>query len=550
MPIFRSTFFSSLLQSSPLRHRRFRLFYFGSVATALGFTMQATIAAWLMATLTPSAFMVALVQTASASPALLFGLVAGALADIIDRRRVLLAAQILLLSATAVLGAAAVAGWVGPASLLALTFLIGIGFTFYLPTQQAMINDLVPHAELAPAVALGAVAFSGSRAVGPALAGAMAAWMGSGYALVASALLFIGMILAARGLRRSASAILGTPETLLSGIRSGMRYARHSPALRAMLLRNVSFSICASALWALLPVVARDQLGMGAGGFGLLFAFFGAGAVAAAFLIPPQLRRVSLNTVVNAGFLLWAAATLLVASTSVLALALMGTLGAGAAWVSVHSSLSAGTQTSAPAWVRARALATNLVAFQASMAFGSALWGGLAAMTSTRITLAISGGLLLLLLALNRRVRVTLGTESDLKPGVQLPELVVVGDNPLPDDGPVLIQMEYRIDPENRAAFLQAIYKAAPARRRNGASAWRIYRDLENEGGFVERFVITSWAEYVRLRARLTFADQELQTRVMQLQRAGVPLRISRLIGVGLEDPVPESNQGDAGQTG
>ena len=547
MPVFRSKFFLRLLRSSPLRHRRFRLFYLGSVGTALGFTMQATIAAWLMATLSPSAFMVALVQTASASPALLFGLAAGALADIIDRRRVLLVAQILLLSATAVLGAAAVAGWVGPATLLALTFLIGIGFTFYLPAQQAMINDLVPHAELAPAVALGAVAFNVSRALGPALAGTMAAWMGSGYALMGSALLFIGMILASRGLRRSVPAILGTPETLLSGIRSGMRYVRHSPALRAMLLRNVSFSICASALWALLPVVARDQLGMGAGGFGLLFACFGAGAVAAAFLIPPQLRRVSLNTVVNAGFLLWAAATLLVGWTSVLALAMMGTLGAGAAWVSVHSSLSAGTQTSAPAWVRARALATNLVAFQASMAFGSALWGGLAAMTSTRITLALSGGLLLLLLVLNRRIRVTLGTESDLKPGMQLPELVVVGD-PLPDDGPVLIQMEYRIDPENRAAFLQAIYEAAPARRRNGASAWRVYRDLENEGRFVERFVITSWAEYVRLRARLTFADQELQNRVMQLQRAGVPLRISRLIGVGLEDSVPVSNQADAGQ--
>jgi MFS family permease len=535
MPAPSSTLLGRLLQSSPLRHRRFRVFYFGSVGTALGYTMQATIAAWLMATLTPSALMVALVQSASATPSLLFGLAAGTLADIVDRRRVLLASQILLLAATVVLGVAAVAGLVGPATLLALTFLIGVGFTFYMPTQQAMINDLVPHAELPPAVALGAVAFNVSRAVGPALAGAMAAWIGSGYALLASALLFGGMIAAVRGMRSTAPASLGIPETIVSGVASGVRYARHSPPLRALLLRVVSFSVCASALFALLPVVARDQFGMGAGGFGVLFACFGAGAVGAAFVVPRRLQRVSLNVVVNGGFLLWAAATLLVASTSIVAIAMIGAVGAGAAWVSVLASLSAGTQSSAPAWVRARALAMNLVAFQASMAVGSAMWGWLASLAGLRITLALSAAVVMLLLALNQSVRVALGHESDLKTGVQLPELAVVGE-PDPDDGPVLIQMEYRVDPENRAAFLQAIHHAEPARRRNGASAWRVFRDLEDESRFVERFVIASWAEYVRLRARLTYADQELQERVMRLQRPGVPLRISRLIGVRLED--------------
>jgi MFS family permease len=188
-----------------------------------------------------------------------------------------------------------------------------------------------------------------------------------------------------------------------------------------------------------------------------------------------------------------------------------------------------------PAWVRARALAMNLVAFQASMAVGSALWGWLASLAGLRVALALSAAAMLLLLALNQRTRVTLGHESGLKTGIQLPELAVVGE-PDPDDGPVLIQMEYRVDPENRAAFLRAIHDAEPARRRNGASAWRIYRDLEDESRFVERFVIASWAEYVRLRARLTFADQEVQDRVMRLQRPGVPLRISRLIGVSLED--------------
>ena len=524
-----------MLRSSPLRHRRFRVFYLGSVGTALGYTMQATIAAWLMATLTPSALMVALVQTAAATPSLLLGLAAGTLADIVDRRRVLLAAQILLLGATVVLGLAAVAGLVGPATLLGLTFLVGIGFTFYMPTQQAMINDLVPHAELPPAALLGAAAFNVSRAVGPALAGAMAAWMGSGYALLVSAPLFVGMIAALRGLRRATTASLGIPETVVSGVTSGLRYARHSPPLRALLLRVVSFSVCASALFALLPVVARDQLGMGAGGFGVLSGCFGAGAVGAAFVIPRRLQRTSLHAVVNSGFLLWAAATALIASTSFVVVAMAGALAAGAAWVSVLASLSAGTQSSVPSWVRARTLAMNLVAFQASMALGSAIWGWLVALAGLRVTLALSAIAILLLLALNQRVRVALGHESALKTGVQLPELAVVGE-PLPDDGPVLIQMEYRVDPENRAAFLQAIQDVEPARRRNGASTWRIFRDIEDDSRFVERFVVASWAEYVRLRARLTMADQELQARVMRLQRPGVPLRISRLIGVQLED--------------
>src|SRR5690349_19862899 len=268
-----------LVTATPLRHVRFRRFYLGSIGTALGYTMQATIAAWLMATLTSSALLVALVQTASTLPSLLFGLAAGALADIVDRRRLLIVAQILLLAATAVLASATLAGGIGPGTLLTLTFVIGAAFTFYLPTQQAMINDLVPHAELSKAVALGAVAFNVSRAVGPAIAGALVASLSSASALFLSALLFAVMLIAVRRWRRRAPAIPGIPETLLSAIQSGVRYVRHAPSLRALLLRNMSFSFCASALWALLPVIARNEFAMGAGGYGLLFGVFGVGAV-------------------------------------------------------------------------------------------------------------------------------------------------------------------------------------------------------------------------------------------------------------------------------
>jgi len=522
-------------RTSPLRHARFRLFYFGSVGGALGYTMQATVAAWLMATLTPSALMVALVQTASTVPTLLFGLAAGALADIVDRRTVILATQFALVAATAVLGIAELLDMLGPVALLAGTFLIGAGFTFYMPAQQASINDLVTRADLQRAIGLGAVAFNVARAVGPALAGALAAWLGSGSALLASALFFTVMIFAVRGWKSRGPAIPGVPETLFSGIQSGLRYTRHSPAMRSLISRNLSFSVCASALWALLPVIARDQLGLGAAGFGMLSASFGIGAVVGGLSIPRLLHRLSLNTVVTSGFFLWMAATLLIASTGTTAIAVVGTFAAGAAWVSVLPSLAAGTQSTAPAWVRARAVSMNLVAMQASLALGSVIWGWLAALSGTRMALAAAAGAMLVLLALSYRVRVKLGDEADVTPGMQLPDLVIAVE-PLPDDGPVLIQLQYQIDPGNREAFFRAIHSIEPTRRRNGASDWRVFRDLGEDGRFVERFIVTSWAEYVRLRTRMTMADRQLQGRVEQLQQPGVPIRVSRLISANWRD--------------
>jgi len=301
--------------------------------------------------------------------------------------------------------------------------------------------------------------------------------------------------------------------------------------MRALIIRNLSFSVCASALWALLPVIARDQLSLGAGGFGLLSAGFGTGAVIGAMTIPRQIQRVSLNTVVSSSILLWAAATVLIASTATTAVALVGMFGAGAAWVGVLASLSAGTQSAAPAWVRARAVAMNLVAVQASLALGSAVWGSLASFSGISIALFASAGTMLLLLILNRRVRVRLGNDADVMPGAQLPDLGLAVP-PLPDDGPVLIQVEYRITPENVTEFLRAIHAIERTRRRNGADDWRVFRDIAEQDCFVERYIISSWAEYVRQRSRMTVSDRQLQERVSKLQQPDVEIRVSRLIGI------------------
>ncbi len=497
--------------------------------------MQATVAAWLMATLTPSAILVALVQTASTVPTLVFGLFAGALADIVERGKVILVTQIVLAAATAVLGAAVLLGMIGPAALLAATFLIGAGFTLYIPAQQASINDLVGRADLPRALGLSAAGFNVARAVGPAVAGAVAAWLGSGSAFVVSALFFAIMIFAVRASRKSGPAIPGVPERLLSGIRSGLRYARHSPLMRALIGRCVIFCVCASALWALLPMIARDQLGLGAGGFGMLSASFGIGGIFGALTIPNRLHRLSLNIVVNLGCLVWSAAALLIASTNITAIALAGTCAAGVAWVGVLPSLGAGTQSAAPAWVRARSVAMNFVAMQASLALGSAIWGWLASLYGIRIALAASGLVMLALLAASYRVRVRMGDEAEVTPAMQLPELAIAVE-PLPDDGPVLIQVQYQIDPANREAFLHAIQSCEGIRRRNGASDWRVFRDLGKDGRFVERYIVASWAEYVRLRSRMSVADRQIHDRMEQFQQPGLPIHITRLISTSLRD--------------
>ena len=500
----------------------------------MGYSIQATIAAWLMATLTPSTLMVALVQTASTLPALLFGLTAGALADIVDRRRIMLVVQLSLIAISVLIGVTELMGLLGPIPLLIGTFLIGFGFTFYMPAQQANVNDLVGRADLPQALALGSVAFNLSRAIGPALAGAIAALLGSGSAFLASALLFAWMIYVVSGWKPRERAIPGVRDTLLSGIKSGLRYTRHSPPMLALLGRTASFSLCASGLWALLPVIARDQLALDAGGFGMLSASFGTGAVVWVLVFQRHLPSIALNTLVTGGHFVWMAAILTIAFASTTAMAVAGCFAAGAAWVAVLPALSAGIQSTAPAWVRARAVSMNMVAMQASLALGSVIWGWVASVSDLSSALAASSFAMAALLALSWRNKVKLGDEADVTPGSQLPDFSIAVE-PLPDDGPVLIQVQYQIDPKysdpkDSSAFLRAIHANEPARRRNGASDWRVFRDLGVGGRYVERFVITSWAEYVRLRSRMTVADQQAQERVEAFLAPGTDIVVTRLL--------------------
>lgn len=523
----------TILQQSPLRHPTFRIFYIGCVCTALGYTMQGTLAAWLMATLSTSAIMVALVQTATAGPMVLFGLIAGSLADNMDRRRVILVTQAIMLGAVIVLGVTELTDRLTATLLLVLTFVVGTGFAFYLPAQMAGIQGMVSRDELPAASALNAVAFNAARAVGPAFAGALAAWLSAGSALLASGVFFVVMVVIVHRWKPEPHKLPGPTEGLLSGVRAGLRFARHSTALRAMTVRNLAFSLCASAFWALLPLIAKEQLNIGAGGFGLLFAAFGSGAIVGAWLAPRFIRRASLNATTTWGAVAWSAAVGLIAMTHVAGVVVACAAVAGAAWVTVLSSLSAGTQSTAPAWMRARAVSIYLVGTQAGLAVGSAIWGAVATAAGIQGALLASAGALLVTYAWVHRLPLQLGTEADTTPHPAV-GMLAVAVKPDPDDGPVLIQFRYRIESAHQGAFLAAMEAVGPARRRSGASNWGLFRDLSDHECFVERYVIESWADYLRQRERMTQADKTRQEAATQFQKAGVPVELSRLIGVEL----------------
>lgn len=520
---------------SPLRHKTYRIYYIAAIATAMGYTMQGTIAAWLMATLTPSELMVALVQTASMLPTLLFGLVAGSLADIMDRRKVLIVTQTLLIASTALLGLAEIFGAVSSVWLLIATFVIGVGFTFYMPAQQASLSDLVPKQEMQQALGLGSAGFNVSRAAGPALAGLLTAFAGSGFALLLSALCFVLMIFAVSNWKKVPAAIPGVPERLIPGIQSGLRYARHSPLMLALLGRNFLFCLCAAALWALLPVIARDKLSLSADGFGLLLACFGFGGILASLTVPKRVTQFGLNATVNAGTCLWVAMNLVLAWSSFTPLSMIAMFFSGIAWICVMSAIWAGVQSSAPAWVRARAVSMVLVVMQATLALASIFWGWLAALQGIGVSLAAAAVSMLALLLLTVKMKVHMGDEADVTPYGRIPELTI-SIEPFPDDGPVLIQVHYQIDPKDQPAFLRAVQACEATRRRNGASDWRVFRDLGEPGMFIERFIVTSWAEYVRLRARMSLADRKVHETIEQFQKPGVEIRITRLLSTHSRD--------------
>jgi MFS family permease len=516
---------------SPLRHPTFRSLWFAILVGNVGTWIHEVAAAWIMAERTGSPFLVAAVQAAATLPMVLFAVLAGTLADIIDRRRYLIAVQLWMFFVASTLALTAHWDVLTPGILIGLTFAMGTGAAMAMPAQQAITPELIPRHMLGAAVALGSLSMNIARSIGPALGGLVMAWSGASLAFALNAASFLGLVIVLiRWQRPGRDPNSLPPEAFGSALRAGLRYAARASMFRAVLVKAGLFFVFASAFSALLPIVAKRELGVGAGIYGLLLGCIGAGAVLGAMLLPRIRRASGPDRLVWWGTLTYATCLIglaLVRNTA--ALYAVCAL-AGFAWIAIVSSLHVASQTAVPGWVRARALALYIMVFSAGLAAGSMGWGGLAQMqgTATALLLAALGTIVAGVLGL----RFSLGgaASADTTPSGHWPTPIVAAEM-RGDRGPVMVTVEYSVPLQARSQFLSLMSELGQVRRRNGAVEWGVAEEASDPGVYFEYFIDASWFEHLRQHERVSGDDRKLQERIVALLKQ--PPRVRHFVGGG-----------------
>jgi MFS family permease len=531
---------------APLRHKLFRTLWITNLVVSFGVWMQNTGAGWLMATMAPDALTVSLVSVATILPVFLLALPAGALADIVDKRLFILMTQGWMFAVSALLALLTYAGWVGSTTLLMLTFALGLGAAMNNPAWGTVLSEAVPRRDLVQAIALNGVGFNLARAIGPALAGALILFGGPELAFALNALSYlvvIGVLLTWRSARVRSSSL--PREHLISAMRAGMRFVRHTPIMRAAIARTAAFFFAAAAPWALLPLVVKQQLGLGPGFFGTLLGLMGAGGVAAGMLLPQLRARLSRGDSVFAASLSAAIGMALLATASHWAQAAVAMVLFGIGWVAAASVAGGAAQLAAPAWVRSRALAIYQLGFNFAIGLGTLFWGWLGTRFGLQATMLAAAGTGLLLAVLARRF------DIDREPAAAPPDQAAL---PAPEAvdpdlvavvpsarGHVMESQRYRIDAAQREAFLAVMAELRDVRGRAGAIAWQLYEDVAHADEWLEVWEVENWSDHLREASRMGEPDRAALARAMALHR-GAPLPPSRFLAIA-----PRADKDDSG---
>jgi len=516
---------------APLAENRvFRGLWIASLAANMAMWMHDVAAAWLMTSLTTSPVMVALVSTAATLPVFLLGLPSGALADIVDRRRFFAATQLwVMLNALALL-ALSLTGTLTAPLLLLLTFGNGMGLAMRWPVFSAVVPQIVTRDQMPQALALNGISMNLSRVAGPMFAGALLAWVGAPAVFTLNAALAVMsflLILRWKSERR-ASTLPG--ERFLGAIRVGLNFAAQSPRLKIILLRIFLFFVQVAALSSLLPLVARGLHGGGPGAFTLMLSSLGAGAIVAALLFPRWRERFNRDQFVRYGVLVHAATTSLIVALPEIWLAVPVMFVVGMAWISVANSLTISAQVAMPDWVRARGMAIYQTALMGGAMVGSLLWGQVAAWVGVTGAVWVAAGFGLVVLLATHRLTVEGERELDFTPASAraLPEPRVAV---APDDGPVMVTIEYEIDPARAAEFALVMQRTRRARLRQGALSWGLFRDVAEPGRYIEYFVDETWVEHLRRLERFTAFDAELRGQRLAFHQGVQPPVVRRYVG-------------------
>ena len=517
---------------APLQGPVFRGLWFAWLAANLTMWMNDVAAAWLMTTLTTSPVMVALVQTASTLPVFLLGLPSGALADILDRRRYFAATQLWVSVNALVLAALSLAGLLTAPLLLLLTFTNGIGLAMRWPVFAAIVPQIVTRPELPAALALNGIAMNLSRVVGPALAGALLAAVSPAAVFVLNTLLAgVAFVLILRWKSEPRTSAL-PGERFVGAMRTGLNYAWQSPRLKLILLRIFLFFLQVTALMALLPLVARGLHGGGAGTFTVMLSCVGAGAIIAALYFPRWRERFNRDQFVLYGTLSHAALSSLIVLVPEIWVALPAMVLLGMAWISVANSLTVAAQVAMPNWVRARGMSIYQMCLMGGSAAGSLLWGQVAEHLEVKGAVLAAAAFGVVVLLLTRRFSVEGGESIDFSPAAvrSAPEPAF---EIAPDAGPVMVTLEYQIDPARAAEFADVMQRTRRARLRQGALSWGLFRDVAVPGRYVEYFVDENWVEHQRRLERFTAFDAELRTQRLAFHIGSEPPVLRRYVGDG-----------------
>jgi MFS family permease len=508
---------------SPFRHRAFTVIWIATVVSNIGGWMYSVASGWLMTSLDSNALIVSMVQVANSLPMFLFAIPAGALADIVNQRRFLIVGESTITIVSAAFAALVWLHLITPVSLLLFSFIVTVGSAMTAPAWQSVVAKLVPKPDLPSAVAANSVGINVSRAIGPALGGLIIGAFGIAAPFWLDAFSNIGVVAALiwwRAPKKSASAL--PPEPFGRAIRTGLRYARYNSYLRATLIRTIAFFVFGSAYWALLPLVARTQISGGAALYGVLLGVIGASAVGGAFLLRRLRKKLGADFLVAAASLGTALATALFALARDPGTAVVASFIAGASWIAAVASLNVSAQVALPEWVRGRGLAMYVTVMFGALSVGSAIWGQVAVLAGLPTALFLAAAGAALGIPLTWRWKLQTGANVDFSPSLQWPDPVTTHAIDA-DRGPVLVTIEYRIDPKNRIAFLHALGQNSRERRRAGAYDWGIFEDPADDGRYIETFLTDSWLEHLRLHRRVTKADRISEQAVRRFQIGDAP---------------------------
>ena len=486
---------------APLRHPIFFALFIAQLVSNIGTLMQNVGSAWLMGDLHASPTLVALVQSATFLPVLFFGIPSGVLADIADRRKLILLTQTWMMSSSVVLTALSFAHRVTPGILLALTFTLGLGNALNGPAWQAIQPDLVPREDVPQAIALGTLTFNVGRAVGPALGGLLIAAAGAPWVFLINAISFLGVVFVVARWRAPKAKSLLPVESFAGATKACLRYGANAPILRGVLFRTALFFLPGSALSALLPVVVRERLHLQSGGYGVLLATFGIGAAISAVIRPRVARRWSSDALVVRMTLLAIVVTItvgVVRNAWVVGVALFV---GGFAWTLAVTATNVAAQSALASWVRARGLGLYMISITGSVSLGSALWG-LVAEWSLVGAYLVAAGFLLVGLLFSSRWKLGAVAGIDVTPVPAIDPIVTLV--PQASDGPVVVTVAYLVPDTDVAVFTHTMKAVERYRRRTGAYRWGLFRDLATPNRFLEIFHVESWLEHLRQHHRTT----------------------------------------------